>query len=495
MTTAAAPVEVLVIGSGAGGATTALTLAERGRNVLMVEEGSRVPIADYGAAASVAMPRLYRARGMTPILGRVPIGYVEGRCVGGSTEINSGFWQRTPPETLLRWQARYGLAEARVEDLRPHFEWAEALLGVGLHGAPWPPSTAVFARGAERMGWSAQEAPRAAPGCRSTNACASGCPTAAKRGMSQSLIPAAEAAGARMLVDCRVRLLLAHRGRITGALAESLRPDGSRALVRIDAEHVVVCGGPMETPALLRRSGIKLHVGDTLRIHPMLKVVARFPEVVNAHRSVLPLIQVKEFGPEITLGGGFVTPGHLALVLSENWNQARTRGALAHLPHLATYYVAVRGAGKGHVRSSFWGEHTLISHELDDEDVWNLSKGLARLAMLLLAAGAEEVYPGVFGLQPIRTDADAVKWLDDRLPREALSLTTVHAFSSCPTGERRDRCAADSFGRVHGFANLYVNDSSMLPDSPGVNPQGTIMAVARRNALALHEGRGGRMAS
>jgi choline dehydrogenase-like flavoprotein len=65
----------------------------------------------------------------------------------------------------------------------------------------------------------------------------------------------------------------------------------------------------------------------------------------------------------------------------------------------------------------------------------------------------------------------------------------VHAFSSCPMGERRDRCAADSHGRVYGRDNLYVNDSSMLPDSPGVNPQGTIMALARRNALAFHQGR------
>jgi choline dehydrogenase-like flavoprotein len=40
---------------------------------------------------------------------------------------------------------------------------------------------------------------------------------------------------------------------------------------------------------------------------------------------------------------------------------------------------------------------------------------------------------------------------------------------------------------VHGHQGLYVNDASMLPDSPGVNPQGTVMALARRNALAFAE--------
>src|SRR4029077_12636998 len=117
------------------------------------------------------------------------------------------------------------------------------------------------------------------------------------------------------------------------------RDDGSVEIARIEAEHVVVCGGPTETPALLRRSGIHRHVGETLRIHPMLKVVARFPEVIDAHRSVLPLIQVKEFAPEITLGGAFFTPGHAAMVLSENWEA--TRAAMADVRRLGAFYVAV----------------------------------------------------------------------------------------------------------------------------------------------------------
>jgi choline dehydrogenase-like flavoprotein len=129
----------------------------------------------------------------------------------------------------------------------------------------------------------------------------------------------------------------------------------------------------------------------------------------------------------------------------------------------------------------------VLRYELSDEDGINLSKGLARLATLLLAAGAERVHPTVQGLSTIRSEVEAIRWLDERLPLSALSLTTVHAFSSCPIGERRDRCAADSFGKVHGYRNLYVNDASMLPDSPGVNPQGSVMALARRNAIHFKE--------
>jgi choline dehydrogenase-like flavoprotein len=479
-------VQVLIIGSGAGGATTALELARAGLNVCVLEQGSRWDLGAYGHGSVEAMRRLYRRRGMTPILGSVPIGYVEGACLGGSTEINSGFWHRTPREVLLRYKAQFDLQDASADDLAPHFAHAEELLQVGPYPGPHPKSTQVFARGVRAMGWAAQEVPRAAPTCKSTNACATGCPTGAKQGMSRRVIPAAQEAGARVIVDCGVRLLLTKGDRVTGVLAEMRREGGTRELVRIDAEHVFVCAGPTETPALLRRSGIKHHVGDSLRIHPMLKVAAVFPERIDAQDSVLPLLQVKEFWPEISLGGAFFTLGHLGLVLSENWPE--TRRQMSSYRNIACYYVAVRGSGRGSVRPSLLGDGAPVMHyELSDEDVLNLSKGLARLATLLLTAGATEVHPTVQDLPSIPSEIEAVRWLDERLPRSALSLTTVHAFSSCPIGERRDRCAADSFGKVHSFRNLYVNDASMLPDSPGVNPQASVMALARRNAVHFRE--------
>ena len=470
----------VVIGSGAGGSVTALELASRGFDVTMIEEGARRSLSDYGAESTEAMRQIYRSRGMTPILGSIPIGYVEGCTLGGSTEINSGFWHRTPREVLIGWGARYGLDGASPADLEPHFAWAEKHVNVGV-AASWPKSTQVFARGAEAMGWSAPEVPRAAKDCQNTNACAQGCPRGAKQGMSRSLLPLAEAAGVRVVPRCRAKLLLKDGRRVTGVFAEVTRDDGTIELTRLDADHVFVCCGPTETPALLRRSGFRLHVGDTLRIHPALKVVARFNEEIDAAHSVLPLVQVKEFWPEITLGGAFFSPGHLAMQLSENWPELRDR--MTDHTKMATYYVAVKGTGRGSVRTSLWGDATILRYAVSNEDVYNLSRGLARLAELLLAAGAQEVYPGLHGVSTIRKEVDAVRWLDERIPRSALSLTTVHAFSSCPIGERRDLCAADSFGKVFSADNLYINDASMLPDSPGVNPQGSVMAFARRNVL------------
>jgi choline dehydrogenase-like flavoprotein len=169
-------VQVLIIGSGAGGATSAAVLAENGFEVVVLEEGERHPITDYGQAPTQSMQKLYRNKGLMPVMGSVPIGYVEGRCLGGSTEINSGFWHRLPPEFLMRWQARFNLVDFTLEALEPHFNWAEETLMVQDRQGNWPMSTQVFQRGVEAMQWSAQEVRRAAADCVNTNVCPSGCP-------------------------------------------------------------------------------------------------------------------------------------------------------------------------------------------------------------------------------------------------------------------------------------------------------------------------------
>jgi len=474
----------IVIGSGAGGAVTALELARAGVEVQVLEEGPRVGLPDFGQPPTRAMRRLYRRRGMMPILGRVPIGYVEGCCVGGSTEINSGFWHRAPAEVLREWEERFELAEADADALAPHFAWAEERLGVGRSGREWPASTRVFARGLDAMGWAYEETPRAAPGCRNTNTCASGCPTGAKQGVSRHLLPEAEAAGAQVVPNARALVLTRHRDRVSGVVARLRDEDGGERLARLEADAVFVCAGPTETPVLLRRSGIRYRIGNTLRVHPYLKLAARFEERLDSESSVMPLLQVREFAPELAMGGAYFSTGHLAMTLSENW--PAHRDAMRHHRHMAQYYVGVKGSGRGSVRPSFLSpDNALIRYDLSDVDLRGLGTGLARLATALLAGGAREVFPSVQGIPAIRTRAEAERWLDQPLPAAGLGLVTVHAFSSCPIGERRDRCAADSWGRVHDYANLYLNDASMLPDSPGVNPQATVMAFARRNVLHL----------
>ena len=167
------------------------------------------------------------------------------------------------------------------------------------------------------------------------------------------------------------------------------------------------------------------------------------------------------------------------MTLSENWLANAVQ--MQDSEKFAMFYVGAKGKGKGSVRVSSFGAEPTLRYDLAKADVRNLSVGLFHMASVLLAGGAEAVYPSVFGAPAIRDSQAAKRWKHDILPQANLSLTTVHAFSSCPIGENSDLTAANAFGKIHDMDNLYINDASMLPTSPGVNPQGTVMALARRN--------------
>ena len=86
----------------------------------------------------------------------------------------------------------------------------------------------------------------------------------------------------------------------------------------VDAAHVIVCGGAIQTPALLQRSGLRRHIGRTLAVHPTVKLAARFADEVNVADDV-PVHQVKEFAPDLSFGGSASGPGLVALALSDQW--------------------------------------------------------------------------------------------------------------------------------------------------------------------------------
>ena len=123
---------VVIVGSGAGGATAAAELAEAGADVILLEEGGYHPTESFTAETGRALRTLYRDGGGGMTLGRPSVLYAEGRCVGGSTVVNGGMSWRTPARVLDRWAEQEGLPQIREKGLDPYFAAAESRLSVGL---------------------------------------------------------------------------------------------------------------------------------------------------------------------------------------------------------------------------------------------------------------------------------------------------------------------------------------------------------------------------
>ncbi len=475
--------DVLIVGSGAGGACVADILTAAGYDVLMLEEGPYRDAESAPTSATDAFTELWRGGGLLAALGPTPVAYAEGRCVGGGTEINSAIFQPTPDALLDSWAKRYRIDEFGAEQLVAYYQSAQQI----VNASPPPPDPGapsdVLKRGGEAMNWQVTPLNRGVKTCVGTNFCSFACPTGAKQSMTSTLIPKALARGLRLIARCRVRHLMRKGGTITGAAATATDARGGHHRIRVRANHVFVCAGAVHTPALLRRSGISRHVGNTLRLHPTIKVTARFDEEVNAHAASLPLYAITEFMPDRRLGGSVVQPGLFGMSLADDW--VARKGLLPHWRHCGQYYAMVRAEGTGKVRPIWRASEPIVRYRLAEQDWRQLALGLEELALVMFAAGARQVYPSIADHPGWSSIAEVQGQARDQLRRDSASLMTIHLFSSMPPGDDPALTATDSFGRVRDVENLIIADASQIPEAPGVNPQATIMAMALRNAEAF----------
>ena len=301
--------------------------------------------------------------------------------------------------------------------------------------------------------------------------------TGVRQSMTRTYLRRAVDAGARLALGCRVDRIDIDARRARRAWVDL--DDGRRGCIRFG--HAFVCGGAIQTPALLQRSGLGLNIGGNLAVHPTVKLAARFAERVNVPDEV-PVHQVTEFAPDLSFGGSASNAGLVALALSDNWHRFGT--AVETWEQMSVYYAAITSEGRGMVRALPGLPDPLVTYRLTRHDRHLLRSGLARLAHVLLAAGATEVFPAFAGA-PVVRNGDDLTAMQRAFSARRASVMTVHLCSTVPMGEDPRRCGAHSHGRVRRVDNLYVNDASLLPTAPGVNPQGTVMALALRNAEAF----------
>lgn len=463
--------DVLIVGSGAGGATTAATLAQAGHDVLIIEEGPWVDQGEVVPFSLDQMDRQYRSGGVTVALGLPSIAYTEGRCAGGGTEVNSGLYRRPPEETLDRWRERYQISDFGSDELFDICEEVEGALSVQTVPGEHTDASKILKRGAERLGWQNDEIPRWMTYPDGADA------TQGKRqSMTQTFLPRALAAGARILCEHRLDKIKRNGSKAVSAELTSLAGDGGAATVSF--RDLIVCGGAIQTPAILQRAGFRHRVGRTLAVHPTVKLSARFDSEVNTPDDV-SVYQVKEFAPNISFGGSASHPGLVALALTDNWRDFGS--AVTAWPELAVYYAAITSQGKGWVQAIPGVRDPLVTYRLTKRDRDLLGQGLSRLALVMLEAGALEVYPAFKEAPLVRTRRDLAT-MSTAFAATKASVMTVHLCSTAPMGDDEKLCAVDSHGKVRGADNIYVNDASLLPEAPGVNPQASVMAVAIRNA-------------
>ena len=485
--------DVLVIGSGAGGAVVASRLAEAGREVVLAEEGPHVAPEVYGAMRpSQSIRTLWRDSAMSFALGMggsPVINVTMGRCVGGSSVLTGGVWFRTPDDVLHEWAQDMGLGDLGPERMAQWFDQVERDVHIEtVAEAMRSESTVLFDRGLRARGLALEPLRRNTRGCRGCGTCNFGCPHQAKLSVDHTYLPRALRAGARILSDCRVDRLTVEGGRATGALARLLDERGRpRRRITLRARTVVVAAGAWHSPLLFLRSGLggrSGQVGRNLTLHPGFRMVARFDSPVRGWSGALQSAFSSAFMAEgLTLVSLFVPPGVLAATVPGVGPEHAARAEQAS--HLAMFGGMIHDHGGGRVRRGP-GREPFVTYRMAPRDRALIPRIIRLMAQIYFDAGARECYVPVLGLPPVRPDA--LQSLDlEHVPGSRIECSSQHPLGSLRMGTSPSRSVVDPDGRVWDVDGLWVADGSVVPTSLGVNPQGTVMAMALRIAHRIME--------
>lgn len=485
--------DVVIVGSGAGGAVVAAHLAEAGQSVIVLEEGPHVTPARYGKMRpSESMRHIWRDGATTFVLGlgdTPMINITMGRCVGGSSVLTGGVCFRTPGYVLNEWVKAHGLTEMSEAALEPCFEDVEEAIHVeDVPVSMRSRSTAKFAEGAARLGYPLKSMRRNTKDCNGCGRCNFGCPHGAKLSVDLTYLVRAVSAGARIISDARVDRVTVDGSRATGVVGRLLDGDRRKPThrLRVRAKRVVVSAGSYGSPALLIRTGVgrgQETVGCNLTLHPAFRMMAAFDEPIEGWKGALQSAYGDAFEDErLTLTGLFVPPGILAGTMpgigpEHAWHAGQ-------IPHLAVFGGLIHDEGGGRVHHVLG--RTFSTYRMGAADRALIPRILRIMADTFFAGGAREVYMPILGLGAV--SADRLRTLDlESVRGRDIECASQHPLGSCRMGTSAANAVVDADGQTFEVRDLFVVDGSVLPSSLGVNPQLSIMAVATHLAWKLRE--------
>lgn len=486
--------DVCIVGSGAGGAWTALELVKQGKRVVMLEEGGYHTRREFDMTEARAFPNLYQELG-NRTTDDLAITLLQGRSVGGSTTVNWCSSFRTPQRILDIWKDRFGVDTITTEAISPHWDYVEKR----LHIAEWPEAminanNKVLWDGLGKLGYERALIRRNVNNCLNLGYCGMGCPVDAKQSMLVTILPDAVEKGLDLYANVSARSLEWSGRKVSAVKADVLdpvtnKPTGVRVTVK--PKLLVVSGGAINTPGLLMRSGLDGGglVGTRTWLHPVVAMLAEMPHEVKGFQGAPQSVSSHHFIDRGAGKIGFfleVPPLHPMLSASASAGTgAEVQQLMSNFPHVNAMLAlnvdgllpeengaTVRLKDGGYSRYS-------ISYDFRAEHWEAFKTACKEMAKIQFAAGAKKVVSMHARPVTMERPEDISKLDQAEWGPVKVRVLTAHQMGGCWMGKDPKKSVVDPHLKFHTMDNLFIVDGSVFPTSLGVNPQESIYGIAR----------------
>ncbi|KAI1777630.1 long-chain fatty alcohol dehydrogenase [Hypoxylon cercidicola] len=513
--------DVVIVGSGCGGAVCAKVLAEAGHRVVVVDKGYYFSTSQLPMATEAANEFLYEGNGMVQSAdGSVTI--VAGSCWGGGGSIN---WSVSlQPQGFVRQEwADQGLDFFMTQEFQHCLDRVCDFMGVSDAHIRHNHRANVILNGSKKLGWAAKPCPQNTGGAEHyCGNCTLGCSSGQKQGPTVSWLPAAAKAGAKFIEGFEASEVLFDKSsrskQAVGVLGTwiSRDKDGNvhtpesgrvKRQVRVKAKKVIVACGTLHSPLLLMRSGLKNpHIGKNLHLHPVGQMNASFDEDIKGWEGGILTSVCTTFenldgkGHGVKLEPSSMVP--YMFLYEHPWKSALQWKLDALRCRQMDNFIAIsRDRDTGRVYPDESGR-LVVEYTPSAFDRKHILAGLVGLAKLCYVEGATEIWPFIQNVPSfVRrrrrpeppsdetghidqgvNDPDFAAWLGT-LERAGASFpgatfSSAHQMGTCRMAAHPARGVVGPEGRAWEARDLYVADASVFPSASGVNPMITNMAIA-----------------
>ena len=495
--------DVVIIGSGAAGATLAEQLLEKGRRVLLLEKGRYVHPDDFSEDEIDMISRLY-ADGALQLSQALRFTILQGSCVGGTTVVNNAVCFDTPKDVMSAWNSRgsspaidadrFYAAQQKVRQ-RMNIQTIAAGTRKPLDGGVLNHGDSLITNAVHQyfQNGSAYEYDVVQANivdCLGCGYCNIGCKYGRKLSMLDEVLPSAQqkygAGNFRIVSECEATKLEESGGKITRIIAQTR---GKRRLIIDQPKTVIVSAGTIASSWLLMQSGIgqkhNLPVGKGLCFNMGSPLHALFDHELNSYDGLQIAHYLKvEDHPGFVYETWYNPPVAQALAMPgwldthfanmQNYNRMAAVGVLVGTEPTAYIVQALITRGPD------------IVFQPTPVDMGKLVDALVLLGDIFLSGGALEVYASTRKYQTY-TNGQAIFTAQSQLDRLRdlvkhdydILLGTGHPQGGNPIGVSPQNSVIGPDFKVFGYDNLYVCDASVHPSATTVNPQLTVMSMAR----------------